>query len=159
MIGVDFWKTWNKKVVWTNFQLFFSQFHRLYQVYIDTHFPKLRYELSILRENDFTIIYLFHFDETKVSRPYAEAYLLRSDNPGKAGRVFCFRAEDPENPIDRKKFFIDNEMNCQLNGEAYHIVQMHVQVLEFLFALSPTYNLLKEKLLNQLKKYFAKKVQ
>lgn len=154
--GVDIWKTWNKEVLWYNVQLFYKDFHRLHDTYIEKHFPFIADDLQIVSSKKTTIVYIFYFDETRMTRPHMEAYHIRPNKPEK-GRVLIFLAEDPNNPIDRKKFGLDRITDCSIDGKNYTIQLMHVQVLDFMFSLFPTYALINEIIAEKLKSFFRKR--
>lgn len=150
--GVDLWKTWYKVPLWENLQLFFQNFYQFYNLFINTNFPLIKNSLQIVESEELTIVHILRFDETHSAKPYMEVFHLRP-NRYKKGEIFCFLEEDPENPIDRKKYFIDKRYDCQVNGIDYEIIMMHVQVLEFMFTISPTYALINEKFNDKLKRF------
>jgi hypothetical protein len=156
MYGVDFWKTWNKDVLWYNVKLFLKNFHELYQDYLKTHFSFIQNSLQIIPNNEITVVYILQFDEIKKSRPCMEVYHLRCSRRGK-GEVLCFLEEDPLKPIDRREFGLESKYDCTINGVFYEILQMHVQVLDFMFEISPTYALINDHLSKKLKEFFNKK--
>ncbi|MBK8786974.1 MAG: DUF4365 domain-containing protein [Chitinophagaceae bacterium] len=153
MYGVDDWKTWYKEPVWENTKLFFKKFYELYEKYILLHFPKLKNELQIIDSPETTIVHILHFDEIEKSRPHLEIYYLRPNIP-KVGEILFYLNEDPNNPIDRRRFGLECKSDCRIDGLEYNITQMHVQVLDFMFTLSPTYTLIKDTLEELLKKLF-----
>jgi hypothetical protein len=155
IIGVEFWKTWNKEPLWTNVKLFYKTFYGLYEGYIKKHFPYIQDFLKIVRNDETTVIHIFRFDETHQSRPYMEVYHLRPTRYQKKGEVLCFLEEDPNNPIDRKKYFIDRKFDCTINDKEYEIMSMHVQLLDFMFDISPTYSLINKNLNEKLRQFFV----
>jgi len=156
MYGVESWKTWNKEVLWSNTKLFVQHFHKLYDKYICAHLPYIKDFLKIVANEDTTIVYLFHFADDHKSTPHMEVYYLRPAKP-KKGEIFCMLVEDPNNPINRKKYFIEEKYDCVFNEEEYQIIRMNAQSLDFMFEISPTYALINDKLSDKLKSFFAKK--
>lgn len=156
MYGVDLWRTWNKEPLSQNLKFFFQNFYRLYEAYITTHFPYISHYLNIIKNKEITLVHVFHFDDLYLGRPQMEVYHLRPEI-AETGSVFCYLAEDPDNPIDREKYFSDRQLDCQINGKKYHMVRMHGQPLEFMFTDSPIYTLIKERLKEKMKDLFNKK--
>jgi len=155
IIGVEFWKSWNKEILWNNVQGFLQQFYRLYDTYIKTHFPYIQNSLQLIPNDETTIVYIFHFDENRIAKPFMEVYHLRPGNSQK-GEILYFLAEEPNNPIDRKKI-ADEEYTCTIEGIAYEVILIYVQTLEFMFKFSPTYALINDKLSMGLQKFFSEK--
>lgn len=153
--AIPFKQTWNKDILWKNAQLFFSQYYKLYNKYIEAYFPHIQHLLQIIPAESKTVLYLLIGDVTK-GGPYLEIYFLRPDKPAE-NELYFFADTDTDNPVDRKKFFLEDKWECIINGTPYHITQMHVQTLDFMFEISPTYALINKKLREKLKKYFHEK--
>jgi hypothetical protein len=153
--AISFKQTWNKDILWKNAQLFFSQYYKLYDKYIETHFPHIRHLLQIIPAESKTVLCLLISDLTK-GGPYLEIYFLRPDKPAE-NELYFFADTDTDNPIDRRKFFLEDKWECIINGKKYHITQMHVQVLDFMFEISPTYALINKNLQEKLKRFFHEK--
>lgn len=153
--AIPFKQTWNKDILWENTQLFFSQYYKLYDKYIETHFPHIQHLLEIIPGESKTVLCLLIGDVTK-GGPYLEIYYLRPDKPAD-NELYFFTDTDTDNPIDRRKFFLENKWECIINGKNYHITQMHIQTLDFMFEISPTYALINKMLEEKLKKFFHEK--
>lgn len=153
--ALPFKQTWNRDILWKNTQLFFQQYYKLYDKYIETHFPHIQHLLQIIPAESKTILCLLISDETK-GGPYLEIYYLRPNKPAK-NELYFFTDTDTDNPIDRKKFYLEDKWECIVKGNTYQITQMHVQTLEFMFEISPTYTLINKKLQEKLQKFFREK--
>lgn len=153
MYNVPLWKTWNKEVLWFNIKQFFSHFYQLYHDYIRIHFVNIRQHLQIVESDEITIVHILHFDEKHTIPPHMEVYHLRPEIPSK-GSILTFLAEDSSNPIDRRKYFLDREFSCVIDGKRYQVILMHGQPLDFMFTDSPTYSLINENLTELLQKFF-----
>lgn len=156
LYGIDFWKTWNKDVLWHNIQLFFTHFYQLYESFLDAHFPNIKQYLGIVSDEETTIVHIFHFDESHVAIPIMEVYHLRPHKKQK-GQVLCYLSEDSTNPIDRKKFFINEDYSCTINGDEFEITLMHAQALDFMFTTSPTYSLINTRITEKLQEFFSER--
>ena len=75
-------------------------------------------------------------------------------NLPKDGEILFYLIEDPDNPIDRMRVGLENKCDCTINGTEYQITEMYVQVLDFMFTTSPTYALIKENLIENLRRLF-----
>lgn len=155
--AIPFKQTWNKDILWKNAQLFFRQYYRLYDKYIESHFPYIQHLLQIIPAESKTILLLLIGDVT-LGGPYLEIYFLRQNKPAK-NELYFFTDTDADNPIDRRKFFLEDKWECIVNNKSYHITQMHVQTLDFMFEISPTYALINKKLQEKLKKFLYEKQQ
>ncbi len=154
--GNEVWKAWNKQILWSNLKLFLDNFHRLYEKYLKTHFPYIQDSLAIVLNDEITIVYILQFDEIKGGRPFMDVYYLRCSISGK-GEVLYFLEEDPNKPIDRIKFGIENKWDCMIDGIKYEILSCQAQVLDFMFTYSPMYTLINEKLSEKIRQFFADK--
>lgn len=148
-------QTWNTDILWKNTQLFFRQHYKLYNKYIDTHFPLIQHLLQIIPAEAKTIFCLLISDVTK-GGPYLEIYYLRPDKPAE-NELYFFADTDADNPIDRRKFLLEDKWECVVGDKTYQIIEMHVQTLDFMFEISPTYALINKKLQEKLKKFFYEK--
>jgi len=153
MYNVPLWKTWNPEVLWQNVQFFYSQFYRLYQEYIRTHFFNIQQYLQILDSKETTTVHVFYSDSTMSYPPHMEIYHLRPELP-EDGRVLAFRANEPNCPIDRKKYYEDKDFTCVIEGKRYQVMIIQRRPLDFMFTDSPFYTLINETLSDLLKKFF-----
>ena len=141
LIGVDFWKTWNIDVLWYNFKLFISNFFRLYEKYIQIHFPFIKEELRILQEKNTTVVCIL--TNRNSSKYWIEMFFLRPVNNGGHTRVLCFTEGESDVPFDRKSI-LDGKMRCAIEGEEFVATVVLTHTLEFMFNFSPSYRLIKE---------------
>ncbi|HTB52335.1 MAG TPA: DUF4365 domain-containing protein [Ferruginibacter sp.] len=155
LIGSLTWNGFTKEALWNNIKLVFQDFNHLYNLYLKTHFKHIEHTLKLSSINEHTtIIYVFYFNETH-RHPQLSAYRL---NPKilEKGEIIYLLAEDPNNPIDSKKFAI-SDYKCFYNNKEYEIVHIKNIPLEFLFTFSPTYSLINEKLTEKLRGFFKEK--
>ena len=153
MYNVPLWKTWNREVLWQNVQNFYSQFYKLYKDYIRTHFLNIQQHLQILDSDETTTVHVFYSDDAMGYPPHMEIYHLRPEL-SEEGRVLIFRANDPDCPIDRRKYYENKDLTCIIEGKRYQVMIIQRQPLDFMFADSPVYALINEKLSDLLKKFF-----
>lgn len=145
------WQRWNMDVLWQNFQIFIENVHRCYDLYLSEHFWRLKKELSFSAGDHSSLAYVLNFDTEQKTEPNIELYKLRPISPMQP-EIFFFVNE--ESPIDRKKYFIDREFDCVINGEPYTLVGMQGMGVEMLFKVSPIYAFIKHHLDRKLRDYF-----
>ncbi|RXK59211.1 DUF4365 domain-containing protein [Lacibacter luteus] len=153
--SMPFKDTWDIDVLWKNTILFFKQYYKLYDKYISTHFLQIRHLLQIIPSESGTVICLLITDKVK-GGPYLEIYYLRPELHTEK-ELYFFVDTDADNPIDRKKFLVDDEYECIVNRKKYQITHMHIQTLDFMFEISPTYALINKKLQEKLGEFFREK--
>jgi hypothetical protein len=153
MYGVDFWKTWHTDILWENVKTCLKHFHIVYEKFLFSHFYYLRNYLRLVESNDMTLVYVFQNLSAK-ARPYMEVYHLRPFKKQK-GQVLFFLGEDINNPINREYLFVKKKYECSIGNENYQILSMHVQTLDFMFKISPTYAFINATLQEKLKKFFS----
>ena len=155
--AIPFKDTWNRNVLWKNIQLFFRQYYESYNKYIGTHFSHIQHLLQIIPAETGAVICLLITDEAK-GGPYLEMYYLRPDKLAE-NELYFFVDTDIDNPIDRKKFFLKDKYDCIINSKDYQIMEMHVQTLDFMFEISPTYALINQKLQERLQEFFRDRLR
>jgi hypothetical protein len=156
MVGVDYWKRWNPEVLWINFQLFISNFFRLYDIFLATHFPFIKGHLKIA-EDDTTLVAVFRFSGQ--GKPYVELFFMRSlENRENENQIHCFRQGDPAIPIDVSAFR-DGGKRFIVDGAEHIPIKMMVWPLNFMFDHSPTYKLLKDFVCRDVKSYISASIK
>ena len=152
MYGVELWKTWNKDVLWKNFQTVVDNFQRCYDLYVSVHFPKLKEVLKISETEGISKAYLLRFDDEKKYQPNIEVYSLW---PAKPDHPITYFFVDPDDNIDRRKYWIDRELECTIHGKYYSYTEVQGFGFDFMFEISPIYAYIKMEITRKLKKYFS----
>lgn len=155
MYNVDLWRTWKKEVLWNNVQLFFAEFYRLYNGYIQANFPNIEQHLRIINSNETTVVNVFYSEGNQV--PHVKICYLRPEILSE-GEILTLLAEDINNPIDYNKI-LNDDWSCVFNSKRYRITQIQSQPLDFMFTDLPTYSLINYNLKEQLKVFFRKRTR
>ena len=77
-------------------------------------------------------------------KPRLEFYFLIPLANPETRRVFCFRSDDQNIPLDRSALRLDN--HCTIEGPNYEVVETRGRPLDFMFEYSPVYAFLKSNL-------------
>jgi hypothetical protein len=143
---------WNKVILVENLKIFFVEFFKVYQDYLNGNFPYLEKEFRFFAENEMIIFSLVDLPGPG-QKPSIEIYRMKGD-PTEVSSAHFFTTDDPENPVDRKKWFIDREEKIIFQGKSYQIVSVHTLMVDFMFDPLPTYSLIHHFLNKPIQRYF-----